>query len=401
MKILLIHKFLYPKGGAETYVLQLGELLTKFGHEVQYFGLENEKNTVGNKVGASVSDLDLTGSIWQNLHAPLRILYNGQARRKLRAVLEDFRPDVAHFNNIQYHLTPSVILEAESFRRAGHPLRLVSTAHDYQLLCPAHGLFDGCGENCEKCLGGNFTHCLRRRCIKGSFLKSFLGMVDAYLWKHSAAYDAIDTIICRSLFLTEKLDTQARFRGKTVTIHNFVSPMKAGAGSGGYVLEFGHLSRDKGTYTLIEAAGMLPQVRFVFAGFGEAEDAIKNLPNGEFVGFQQGKALRELIRNAAVSVCPSLCYENCPYSVMESQLLGTPVIGSRVGGIPELIREGETGELFQAGNARELAQKLRRLLVTPGLLETYRRNCREQTFETTDSYYQKLLDVYGGTYGHL
>lgn len=401
MKILLIHKFLYPQGGAETYVLQLGEILKKYGHEVQYFGLGNEKNTVGNEVGAYVSDLDLTGGIWKNLHAPLRILYNGQARRKLRAVLEDFQPDVVHFNNIQYHLTPSVILEAEAYRREGHPLRIVSTAHDYQLLCPAHGLFDGRGETCEKCLDGNFTHCLRGRCIKGTCLRSFLGMLDAYLWKHSTAYDAIDTIICPSHFLKRKLDTQARFRGKTVAIHNFVSSMEAGDSNGNYVLEFGHLSRDKGTYTLIEAAKMLPQVQFVFAGFGEAEEAIKNLPNGEFVGFQQGKALQELVRNAKVSVCPSMCYENCPYSVVEAQLLGTPVIGSRVGGIPELIREGETGELFQAGNAGELEQKLRKLLFVPGLLETYRENCRKQTFETTDSYYKKLMAIYGGTYDRL
>ena len=401
MKILLIHKFLYPKGGAETYVLQLGKLLAENGHEVQYFGLKNEKNTVGNEAGACVSDLDLTGSIWKNLHAPLRILYNGQARRKLRAVLEDFLPDVVHFNNIQYHLTPSVILETESFRRTGHPLRIVSTAHDYQLLCPAHGLFNGGGENCERCLDGNFTHCLRHRCIKGSFLRSFLGMLDAYLWKHSCAYDAVDTIICPSDFLKKKLDTQDRFRRKTVTIHNFVSPMEAGDGSGGYVLEFGHLSRDKGTYTLLEAARMLPQVRFVFAGFGEAEEAIKNLPNGEFVGFQQGKALQELIGHAGVSICPSLCYENCPYSVMESQLLGTPVVGSRVGGIPELIREGETGDLFEAGNAEELAQKLRRLLAAPEILKTYRENCSKQVFETTDSYYEKLMAVYGGNYDRL
>ena len=401
MKILLIHKFLYTKGGAETYVLQLGELLTKRGHEVQYFGLENEKNTVGNATDAYVSDVDLTGGIWKNLHAPLRILYNVQARQKLRSILEAFQPDVVHFNNIQYHLTPSVILEAEAYRRAGHSLRIISTAHDYQLICPAHGLFDGCGEICERCLRGNFTHCLYHRCIKRSFLKSFLGMLDAYFWKHSTAYDAIDTIICPSHFLKKKLDTQNRFREKTVAIHNFVGPMEAGNGNGDYVLEFGHLSRDKGTYTLIEAAKMLPQVRFVFAGFGEAEKTIKNLPNGEFVGFQSGEALRELIRNAKVSVCPSLCYENCPYSVMESQLLGTPVIGSRTGGIPDLIREGETGELFQAGNAEKLEQKLRKLLFTPGLLETYRENCRRQTFETTDSYYEKLMAIYGGTYDRL
>ena len=117
MKILLVNKFLYPKGGAETYVLKLGEILRSRGHEVQYFGLENEKNTVGNRAGAYVANMDFSAGVLKNIHAPLRIVYNGQARKKIRAVLEDFQPDVVHLNNIQFHLTPSIILETESYRR--------------------------------------------------------------------------------------------------------------------------------------------------------------------------------------------------------------------------------------------------------------------------------------------
>ena len=143
MKILLVNKFLYPKGGSETYVLKLGEILRSHGHEVQYFGLENEKNAVGNRIGSYVADMDFSKGISKNLHAPLRIIYNAPARKKLRAVLEDFQPDVVHLNNIQFHLTPSIILETEKYRReTGRAVRIVYTAHDYQLICPSHGLFD-------------------------------------------------------------------------------------------------------------------------------------------------------------------------------------------------------------------------------------------------------------------
>lgn len=397
MKILMVNKFLYPKGGAETYVLKLGKILQEYGHEVQYFGLDNHKNVVGNAAGAYVSDMDLSAGIWKNLKAPLRIIYSGEARRKIRRVLDAFQPDVVHLNNIQFHLTPSIILETEKYRKeTGSRVKIVYTAHDYQLICPSHGLFDTENRICEKCLGGDYTHCLKTRCVKNSLGKSFLGMLDAYCWKWSRAYGYIDTIICCSNFLKAKLDIQKRFRGKTVAIHNFVDAVeRRQTPKEDYVLEFGHLSKEKGTITLLETAKRMPEVRFVFAGYGMAVPEIQKVPNAEYVGFQSGEALEMLIRKAKVSVYPSEWYENCPFSVIESQMYGTPVIGSRMGGIPELIKEGETGEMFAAGDPIELEQKLRKLLFTPGLVDQYAQNAENQVFETPADYYGKLIEIYG------
>lgn len=397
MKILMVNKFLYPKGGAETYVIKLGQILTAQGHEVQYFGLSDSRNTVGNRAGAYVSHMDLSTGTAKNLTAPFRIIYSSEARKKIRTVLEDFQPDVVHLNNIQFYLTPSIILETEKYRRqTGRSVKLIYTAHDYQLICPSHGLFDNDVNVCEKCLGGNYTHCLRTKCVKNSRAKSFLGMVDAYFWRISPAYKYIDTIICCSHFLKSKLDTQSRFRDKTVALHNFVDTVAPiPVEKENYVLEFGHLCRDKGTYTLLEAARRLPDTRFVFAGFGEAEPAIAQVPNAEFVGFKTGKELEMLIRKAKVSVYPSEWYENCPFSVIESQMYGTPVIGARMGGIPELIGEGVTGELFEAKNTDELTEKLNKLLRDPDLLAQYSAACLLREFETPESYYQKLMKIYG------
>ena len=116
MKVLMINKFLYPKGGAETYTLALGKMLQIHGHDVQYFGLNNKKNTVGNQIGVYVKDIDFSKGIRKNLSAPFRIIYSSEARRKIRMVLDDFQPDVVHLNNIQYHLTPSIILEIHKWR---------------------------------------------------------------------------------------------------------------------------------------------------------------------------------------------------------------------------------------------------------------------------------------------
>lgn len=397
MRILLVNKFLYPKGGAETYTLSLGDLLVAQGHRVEYFGLQNEKNTVGNNAGAYVSDMDFDRGVAQNLTAPFRIIYSAEARKKLRRVLNDFQPDVIHLNNIQFHLTPSIILEAHKYRKkTGRQLKIVYTAHDYQLICPSHGLFDNDIKVCEKCLGGNYTHCVKTKCVKNSRAKSILAAADAYWWKLSKAYSYIDTIICPSEFLKIKLDGQRRFADKTVALHNFIQPHVGSlAPKGDYVLEFGHLSRDKGTLTLLEVAKRMPTVRFLFAGYGAAVEHIAPVPNAEYVGFKTGEELDQLIQGALCSVYPSEWYENCPFSVVESQLFRTPVIASRMGGIPELIDEGKTGLMFEAGNADDLEQKLRYLLENPDRLQEFTKNCANISFETPETYYKKLMQIYG------
>ncbi len=396
MRILLVHKFLYPKGGAETYVLQLGETLTRRGHTVAYFGLNNPQNTVGNPENLGVTNLDLTAGAWKNLTAPFRILYCAEARGKLYRLLESFRPEVVHLNNFHYHLTPSILLAIRDYRsKTGRKVKTVYTAHDYQLVCPSHGLFDRNCQPCEKCLDGKFRHCFQSRCLKGSYLKSLLGTLEAALWQRIPAYDEIDTILCCSAFLKQKLDTQPRFRGKTVVLQNFAPEVAAKPPQPGcYVLQLGHLSRDKGTDTLLEAAKALPNVEFRFAGRGPAAADMMQMKNVRYLGFLSGPELEETIRNAAVTVCPSKIYENCPYAVLESLVLGTPVLGSRIGGIPELIREGKTGELFRPGDPEDLKEKLLWMLEA-NRLAAYTQNCAGVSLETTDSYCEKLMRIYG------
>lgn len=394
MKVLLVNKFLYPKGGAETYVFKLGILLEREGHEVQYFGMRDDRNIVGNRIDALAQPRDFQAGLRANFKRPLSIIYNSDARKQIRRVLENFNPDVVHLNNIHYHLTPSIISECGKYRKqVNKNLKIVYTAHDYQLICPSHGLFDNQLNICEKCIGGNYLHCLKTKCIKNSYLKSLIGALDAYFWKAKNVYSYVDTIICCSHFLKSKLDTDKRFRGKTIAIHNFIekAPYRE-VKKQGYILEFGHLSKDKGTYTVLEVAKRHPEIKFVFAGFGEAVEDIVRIPNAEYVGFQSGEKLEMLIRNAALTVCPSECYENCPFAVIESQMYGTPVVGSNRGGTPELIERGVTGEVFNAGDADDLERQIMRIYKDG--LERYTQNCLKSDFETQDTYIAKLLEVY-------
>lgn len=199
------------------------------------------------------------------------------------------------------------------------------------------------------------------------------------------------------LFLKSKLDTQKRFRGKTIGLHNFKKRCRTWITlKKGYVLEFGHLSRDKGTDTLLEVAKKMPNTEFVFIGYGPSVDKMKDIPNVKYLGFKTGEELYRIIAEAAISVCPSEWYENCPYSVMESVLLGTPVVGSKMGGIPELIEPGKTGELFEAGNVEDLMKAIKKVLQTQDVLERYTKNCSQVNYETTESYYVKLMKIYRG-----
>ena len=220
-------------------------------------------------------------------------------------------------------------------------------------------------------------------------------MLEAMYWNARGTYKYIDTIICCSYFLKRKMDTNPVFKEKTVVLHNFVDPIKSERiNKKGYVLYFGRFSREKGIETLIKACEKLPDIPFIFAGSGPLEDTIDKLSNIKNVGFQSGESLKRLIQEASFSVCPSECYENCPFSILESQAYGTPVLGADIGGIPELIMEGQTGELFESGNADDLKQKLIGMWLDKEKTTMYSENCLEQKWDTVEEYGQKLLKIY-------
>ena len=398
MKVLMINKFLYPNGGSETYIFKLGEHLQKMGHEVQYFGMEHKGRCVGNKVNAYTSDMDFHGgSKLSKLTYPIKTIYSKEAREKLRLVLDDFQPDVCHLNNFNYQLTPSMILEIVKWRKeTGKKCKIVFTAHDYQLVCPNHMLNNpDTHQNCEKCLGGHFVNCVKGKCIHGSTAKSAIGMMEAEFWKLKGTYKYIDTMICCSEFMKKKMDSNPLFASKTIAMHNFIDKVEwKDVEKKDYVLYFGRFSEEKGIGTLINVCKELPDVQFIFAGTGPLEDCINGIENIKNVGFQKGEALETLIREARFSIYPSEWYENCPFSVMESQMYGTPVLGANIGGIPELIQVGKTGELFESGNAEDLKSKISKLWNDKKLCAAYSENCKVINFDTIDEYFEKIMKVY-------
>ena len=253
------------------------------------------------------------------------------------------------------------------------------------------------GELCQECLGQKQWNCTKHKCIHNSRVKSLLGSVEAKIYQHNHAYRMFDTVICPSHFLEEVLKTNPDLDGKTVTMHNFLNRQEIPeTEKKKYVLYFGRYSEEKGVKTLLDVCRKLPQIPFVFAGKGPLEDEVAALPNVENRGFLSGTELYQTIAEASFVVFPSECYENCPFSVMEAQLYKTPVIASKIGGIPELLQDGKTGELFQVGDGSALQKRIEELWKDSKRLQTYTVNCEKVSFMSAETYCEKLLQIYGG-----
>lgn len=402
-KILIVNKFLYPNGGSETYIFKIGEELKKQGYEVEYFGMQDERNVVGNEVNSYTGNMNFhTGKLAKLLY-PFKIIYSVEARKAIRKVLDDFKPDVVHLNNFNFQLTPSIIFEIKKYeKQTGSKVKIVYTAHDYQLVCPNHMLrCPKTGQNCEKCIDGAYINCVKGSCIHSSKVKSILGAVEGYFYRVFKAYKYIDVVICPSRFIQQRLEHHPQLKEKTVMMHNF-STVNLNAMESKktekeeYAIYFGRYSKEKGIETLLEVCKELPEIPFVFAGKGPLEEKVNEVNNITNKGFLGGVELENLIRNARFSIYPSEWYENCPFSVMESIQYGTPVIGADIGGIPELIDAGITGELFKSGDKEDLANKIEKLWEDTSELEVYSRNCMKKEFTTLEGYVNEMMMIYNG-----
>lgn len=395
----MVNKFLYPNGGSETYIFKLGEELTRLGHEVQFFGMEHQDRIVGNNVNSYTSNMDFHTGKLQKLLYPFKIIYSIEARKKIRKVMEDFTPDVVHLNNFNFQLTPSIIYEVKSYdKKYNKKTAIIFTAHDYQWVCPNHMLrIPENGELCMRCVKGAYGNCTKYKCIHNSKIKSILGSIEGKLYYILKTYRLVDKIICPSEFMNKALSNNPLLKNKTVTLHNFIEKNKENkeeVEKKDYILYFGRYAEEKGIRTLLEVCKELGDISFVFAGNGPLEQEVNQINNIQNKGFLSGEELERTIREARFVLFPSEWYENCPFSVMESQMYGTPVLGADIGGTPELIMEHETGELFDSGNKESLKSGINKLWNDKSLCRKYALGCKNIKFDTTEEYCRKLIEIY-------
>lgn len=404
MKILLIDVYNFNKGGAETVCFNTGRMLEEHRHKVVYFTLKWKDNRPSPYSKYFPESKETRRGPLRQVKNLVNYFYHLEAAKKIEQLIKDERPDIAHIHLMWGQITPSIL---PVLRKYGVPV--LFTVHDYRIVCPAYTFRDGNGKICEACQGRHFYKCFTHTCCKGSKLMSAVMAAEQYFrnaFFNPAKY--IDGFIYVSNFarnIQEKYMPTLKAK-PNITLYNFstsiVSEPKV-MPTNKYYLFFGRLSYEKGVMTLLKAFKDLLQCCLKVVGTGPKEEELKafvnenGMKNVTFLGYKTGKELTDLVSNAYFVTVPSEWYENNPMTIIEAYSVGTPVIGARIGGIPEIVVDDKTGFQFESGNVVDLRNTVLKADVLDDTAYTrYSKNTINFANEnlSKDSYWKKLIAFY-------
>lgn len=404
MKILLVNKFHYYKGGSETYYFALEEILRKHGHTVIHFSMQDEKNKYSDTAEYFVSKVDYNASkgFGNKINAVKNMFYSKEAYQKMKMLLEKERPDVVHLGLVHKQITYSII---DAIREYNIPI--VHSVHDLIFICPCYTMLSN-GDNCELCAQGNVGNCIKKKCVKNSRVKSVLAVIENLYIKKKQYYNHIDLYIAECNFYKKMLEKANFTHSAIISISNFLPPSKEISlltNAGDYFLYFGRFSSEKGIMTLINAykrSGC--KTKLILVGGGPIEVEVKEFIKENsledkiiLAGYQYGTDMESILKNAMAVVVPSEWYENCPYSILEAMGKSRIVIASDIAGLPELIKDGETGFLFEAKNVAELAKKIKKV---EDMRDEERKTMNKKVYNyaidnfSAELYYEKIIMIY-------
>lgn len=395
LTILNISQNHFVRGGSDRYFFTMAEILEKNGHKVIPFTAAHPKN--------EPSEWDQYFPRAADFEKPkpidlFRFIYSRDAAKSIQHLLKNADIDIAHFHIYYGKLTASIL---GHLKDAGIPL--IQTLHEYKITCPVYSHLSN-DEICEDCEGKHYWRALPKKCNRRSLARTALSVVESYVSRFLGSVDKFDHFISVSHFLRKKMIQYGVPEEKISTVHNFtdVNNFTPNYDEGDYILYFGRVHRSKGILTLIEAVAPLKQVPLYIVGDGEAMAEVKQFieKNGcdhiHLLGFKQGDELKGLIQKSICTVLPSEWYENCPMSVLESYAYGKPVIGANIGGIPELIVDGEDGFLVPSAGTEALREKL--LWMGEHKVEAAEMGrigrMKMETEFNADIHYQKIKNIY-------
>ena len=398
-RLLLLNSYHYRRGGADVVYLDQQSRFEALGWGVATMAMHHPRNLPSKWSEWFVDELEFgeTRGLTDKLVKASKAIWSFEAQRKLRGLIEAFRPQVAHLHNVYHHLSPSVL---PVLAQAGIPT--VLTAHDLKIACPAYKMLNA-GGLCERCKTGSVINVVRHRCVRDSLGASVVVAVESGLQRTLGIYRRhVGRVIVPSRFYRDKLVEWGWSADQLAYVPNYVDAdaFTPSFQPGSYLLFAGRLAPEKGVGTLVKAA-LAAGVELRVAGTGPMEAELRALPGADridWLGFLNGEALASQIRGARALVLPSEWYENAPMSVLEAYASGVPVVGSRIGGIPELITE-DTGWVFPPGDVDALAAVLKRVVDSPdaSIVEMGRR-ARERVLREfgLERHVAGVLDVYRG-----
>ena len=400
----MAHKFFHLTGGTEQYFRNLASILERHGHQTIPFALKHPQNPETPYAKYFLKNLDYrNSSVWYRLKNIPRILartlYSWEARRKIEALIEDTSLDVAHLQSIEHHISPSIL---HSLRKYNIPI--VQSVNTYKLVCASYRLYRiDQREICERCLYGKHFYCALTRCVKESLPASILATAEMYLHRWLRIYDLVDRFIVPNSFMRAKL-TKAGYPAEKIV--KLLNPLNLGDYAPCYefenfILYFGRVDPEKGVMTLARAMKQLPKLKLIVVGDGTQFEEVRKwiesnrATNVELVGAKWGEALTPYLSKARLVVVPSVWYEPSPMVIYQALATGKPVIGSNIGGIPELMTP-ETGLLFEPGDVEDLVNKIASLAFDGQRLRSMGRAARHwaETNLDPERYYHALMQVY-------
>jgi glycosyltransferase involved in cell wall biosynthesis len=402
MRVLYLNNYYYIRGGSERVFFGEMELMKRNGHKVAGFARSHpadQPSDYGYLFPPNIVTAE-TRLSWDAIRATKEIFYSRSARFGVEQVLSKFKPNIAHVHNIYGRLSTS-ILDVLSERN----VPTVMTLHDYKLVCPSY-LFLHQGHICEDCKGGRFHMAVRNCCHKQSCVASAIVAIESFINDILDNYRKnIRLFISPSFFLRNKLIEYGWPADQIKYVPNFLdlSKFEPKFIPGNFFLYLGRLSKEKGLATLICSFLELKnsKAHMVIAGDGPIRVNLEKLVGSDtrihFTGHLSSDALRDLTRNALSVVIPSEYYENAPISVIEALAYGKPVIGAAIGGIPEMVKDGVNGFLFQSGDKKTLTQILYRVLnLTSAQIADMGVAGREKVEQeySSESHYHQLMRVY-------
>jgi glycosyltransferase involved in cell wall biosynthesis len=401
VRILFCNKYNYRFSGTEVYLFELMELLRSQGHEVALFSMANPlgEPTEFDRHFMPYVDFKEKASLWKKMKRAGRAIYSWEARRRMREMIRQFRPDVAHVRNIYHHLSPSILWELKA-----QNVPVVYHVNDFKLLCPSYNLVDR-GESCERCKGGKFWHALPSGCYPGLGPRMML-TAEAYVHRWLGSYKkCVDLFLAPSQFVRDKFVEHGWDKSKFEVLQHFqqIHPVRnERTASDAPVLYCGRLSPEKGVDDLLRSMQQVPHLRLIIAGDGPQRAELQTLAanlglnNVRFIG-QVGAAERDsLIAQSRFTVLPSRAYETMGKTILESYAEARAVIASDGGSRRELVHPGVTGVLYRTGDTSALADAMGRLALRPELAERMGRTGRELVREhhTAEAHYMKLMSLY-------
>ncbi|HZK11830.1 MAG TPA: glycosyltransferase family 4 protein [Atribacterota bacterium] len=391
MKILMICDYGSKYGGDLTYIVNLKEGLEKKGFVVKIFSSDTH---MGEK---KFSDYEFKGFSETSIFKGLYYIFNPFSYLKLNKLLKEFKPDIIHLHNIFYQVSFSILLLLKN-------TPTVMTIHSYELICPNVIMLSPSksrnicktviGRNCRKCIGIKYYYHKFRLAI----YKRLSRNVDTFISNSKYTQDIIEKCGIKPV--------QKIYCG--IKLFKYSKMEKSDN-----LLFAGRLAKEKGAEYLIKAMPLIIKkistVHLDIVGDGDEKHRLEiltkelNLENNvTFIGSILYSEVEKYYKKANIVIVTSVWPEPFGLIGSEAMSVGRPVIGTKVGGIPEWLEDGETGYLVEPGDPKQIAENVIKLLSDRKLMEKIGRNAMEKAkrfnikkhVEEIEKVYKNVIEKY-------